>query len=45
MQVLGQAFSATALFGLGVCMVGKVASLRGSSLVVPGILIAVKTSV
>ncbi|XP_018027318.1 integral membrane protein GPR155 [Hyalella azteca] len=43
LSVLGQAFSASALFALGVRMVGQVAALRGSSLVVPGILIAVKT--
>ncbi|KAF2359702.1 Membrane transport protein [Trinorchestia longiramus] len=43
LEVLGQAFSASALFALGVRMVGQVASLRGSSLVVPGILITVKT--
>ncbi|KAK3853959.1 hypothetical protein Pcinc_018287 [Petrolisthes cinctipes] len=43
LKVLGQAFSATALFLLGLRMVGKVQTLRGSGLVVPGILIATKT--
>lgn len=41
-QVLSSAFSATALFALGLRMVGKMQSLRGHQLVVPGILIAVK---
>lgn len=40
---MGQAFSASALFLLGLRMVGKVQTLRGSGLVVPGILIATKT--
>ncbi|XP_050702655.1 LOW QUALITY PROTEIN: integral membrane protein GPR155-like [Eriocheir sinensis] len=43
LKVLGQAFSATALFLLGLRMVGKVQTLRGSGLVLPGILIATKT--
>jgi len=42
LKVLGSAFSATALFLLGVRMVGKVHKLQGAALVVPGILIAVK---
>jgi hypothetical protein len=41
-QILGSAFSATALFLLGLRMVGKVHTLKGATLVVPGILIAVK---
>lgn len=44
-QVLGSAFSATALFLLGLRMVGKVHKLQGAALLVPGILIAVKLSV
>jgi hypothetical protein len=44
-QVLGSAFSATALFLLGLRMVGKVHTLQGAALVVPGILIAVKLQV
>ena len=44
-QVFGKAFSASALFVLGLRMVGKVQTLIGSGLVVPGILIAVKTYV
>ncbi|KAK7068809.1 hypothetical protein SK128_020429, partial [Halocaridina rubra] len=43
LKVLGQAFSASALFMLGLRMVGKVQTLRGAGLVVPGILIASKT--
>lgn len=39
---LGAAFSASALFLLGLRMVGKVHKLRGPTLVVPGILIMVK---
>lgn len=42
LQVLGSAFSATALFLLGLRMVGKIHTLRGATLVVPGILILVK---
>ncbi|RXG72841.1 Integral membrane protein [Armadillidium vulgare] len=41
--VFGQAFSASALFLLGLTMVGKIQSLRGAALVTPGILVAVKT--
>lgn len=41
-QTLGSAFSATALFLLGLRMVGKVQKLQGAALIVPGILIAVK---
>lgn len=43
LKVFGQAFSAAALFLLGLRMVGKVQTLRGSGLVLPGILIATKT--
>ncbi|XP_060534255.1 lysosomal cholesterol signaling protein [Cylas formicarius] len=39
---LGSAFSASALFLLGLRMVGKVHQLRGATLVVPGILIMAK---
>ncbi|XP_069678473.1 lysosomal cholesterol signaling protein isoform X1 [Periplaneta americana] len=42
LKVLGSSFSATALFLLGLRMVGKVHTLQGAALVVPGILIAVK---
>ncbi|PNF32094.1 Integral membrane protein GPR155 [Cryptotermes secundus] len=42
LKILGSAFSATALFLLGLRMVGKVHTLQGATLVVPGILIAVK---
>ncbi|KAJ8917326.1 hypothetical protein NQ315_002348 [Exocentrus adspersus] len=42
LEVLGSAFSASALFLLGLRMVGKVHKLRGATLVVPGILIMVK---
>ncbi|KAJ8956227.1 hypothetical protein NQ318_014958 [Aromia moschata] len=42
LQVLGSAFSASALFLLGLRMVGKVHKLRGATLVTPGILIMVK---
>ncbi|XP_066995433.2 lysosomal cholesterol signaling protein isoform X2 [Anabrus simplex] len=45
LKVLGSAFSATALFVLGHRMVGKVHTLQGKALVVPGILIAVKVLV
>jgi len=41
-QVLGQAFSACALFSLGLTMVGSAASLKGSGFVVPAILIGIK---
>lgn len=40
--VLSSAFSATALFALGLRMVGKNQELSGAKLVVPGLLIAVK---
>ncbi|XP_053656255.1 lysosomal cholesterol signaling protein isoform X2 [Cherax quadricarinatus] len=43
LKVFGQAFSAAALFLLGLRMVGKVQTLRGSGLVIPSILIATKT--
>ncbi|XP_063930387.1 lysosomal cholesterol signaling protein [Zophobas morio] len=42
LDTLGSAFSASALFLLGLRMVGKVHQLRGATLVVPGILIMVK---
>lgn len=42
LDTLGSAFAASALFLLGVRMVGKVHTLRGATLVVPGILIMVK---
>ncbi|XP_043238091.1 integral membrane protein GPR155-like isoform X2 [Amphibalanus amphitrite] len=42
LKVLGQAFSASALFMLGIQMVGKVKSMKGSTLLVPLILISVK---
>ncbi|XP_019875971.2 integral membrane protein GPR155 isoform X2 [Aethina tumida] len=42
LDALGSAFSASALFLLGLRMVGKVHKLRGATLVVPGILIMVK---
>lgn len=41
-KALGSAFSASALFLLGLRMVGKVHKLKGATLVVPGILIMVK---
>ena len=41
-QVLSSAFSATALFALGLRMVGKNGDLSGAKIVVPGLLIAVK---
>jgi len=41
-KVLGSAFSASALFSLGLTMVGSAASLKGSGFVVPGILIGMK---
>lgn len=41
-QVLSSAFSATALFALGLRMVGKSQDLGGAKYVVPGILIGVK---
>ncbi|KAK4878682.1 hypothetical protein RN001_011188 [Aquatica leii] len=42
LDVLSSAFSASALFLLGLRMVGKVHTLRGATLVLPGILIIVK---
>ncbi|XP_021950434.1 integral membrane protein GPR155 isoform X2 [Folsomia candida] len=42
LKVLGSAFSACALFSLGLTMVGSAASLKGSGILVPGILISVK---
>ncbi|KAF5286565.1 hypothetical protein FQA39_LY16248 [Lamprigera yunnana] len=42
LELLSTAFSASALFLLGLRMVGKVHKLRGASLVAPGILIIVK---
>jgi len=42
LHMLGSAFSASALFSLGLTMVGSAASLKGAGFVVPGILIAVK---
>ncbi|XP_022903985.2 lysosomal cholesterol signaling protein [Onthophagus taurus] len=42
LKALGSAFSASALFLLGLRMVGKVHKLRGATLVVPGILIICK---
>lgn len=42
LDALGSAFSASALFLLGLRMVGKVHKLRGATLVAPGILIVAK---
>ncbi|KAF7286570.1 hypothetical protein GWI33_004610 [Rhynchophorus ferrugineus] len=42
LNVLGSAFSASALFLLGLRMVGKIHKLTGATLVVPGILIMIK---
>ncbi|XP_032682563.1 integral membrane protein GPR155 isoform X2 [Odontomachus brunneus] len=42
LEVFGNAFSASALFLLGLMMVGKVHKLKGTALVIPGILISVK---
>lgn len=42
LDVLGNAFSATALFLLGLMMVGKIHKLKGAALVIPGILISIK---
>ncbi|XP_063975781.1 lysosomal cholesterol signaling protein [Diachasmimorpha longicaudata] len=42
LKVFGNAFSASALFLLGLMMVGKVHTLKGAALVIPGILILVK---
>ena len=41
-KVLSSAFSATALFALGLRMVGKTQDLGGAKFVVPGVLIAAK---
>ncbi|XP_011168047.1 integral membrane protein GPR155 [Solenopsis invicta] len=41
-EVFGNAFSASALFLLGLMMVGKIHKLKGTALVIPGILISVK---
>ncbi|KAL1139841.1 hypothetical protein AAG570_006818 [Ranatra chinensis] len=42
LNVFGSAFTASALFLLGLHMVGKVQTLQGTALIVPGILITVK---
>ncbi|XP_012282848.1 integral membrane protein GPR155 [Orussus abietinus] len=42
LDVFGNAFSASALFLLGLMMVGKVHTLRGAALLIPGVLISVK---
>lgn len=42
LEMFGSAFSASALFSLGLTMVGSAATMKGSGFVVPGILIAVK---
>lgn len=42
LKVFGEAFSASALFLLGLMMVGQVHTLKGRALVIPGILISVK---
>ncbi|XP_043252553.1 integral membrane protein GPR155 [Colletes gigas] len=42
LNVFGNAFSASALFLLGLMMVGKIHKLKGIALVIPGILISVK---
>lgn len=42
LKVLGSAFSASALFLLGLRMVGKVSTLRGPTLILPGLLIITK---
>lgn len=42
LEILGNAFSASALFLLGLMMVGKIHKLKGTALVIPGILICVK---
>ncbi|CAG5108878.1 Similar to GPR155: Integral membrane protein GPR155 (Homo sapiens) [Cotesia congregata] len=42
LEVFGNAFSASALFLLGLMMVGKIHTLKGPALVIPGILISVK---
>ncbi|CAL8138044.1 unnamed protein product [Orchesella dallaii] len=45
LDLLGSAFSASSLFSLGLTMVGSSASLKGSGVVIPGILIATKLMV
>ncbi|KAG8225069.1 hypothetical protein J437_LFUL000048 [Ladona fulva] len=42
LKVMGSAFSGTALFLLGLRMVGKVHKLKGAALLLPGILIIIK---
>ncbi|XP_018330000.1 integral membrane protein GPR155 isoform X2 [Agrilus planipennis] len=42
LEVMGSAFSASALFLLGLRMVGKIHKLKGATLILPGILIIVK---
>lgn len=42
LDVFGNAFSASALLLLGLMMVGKVHKLKGTALVIPGILISIK---
>ena len=42
LEVFGNAFSATALFLLGLMMVGKIHKLKGAALVLPGIVISIK---
>lgn len=42
LDVFAKAFTATALFLLGLRMVGKVQTLHGTALIVPGILIGIK---
>lgn len=42
LEVFGNAFSASALFLLGLMMVGKIHKLKGVALVIPGILISIK---
>uniref|UniRef100_A0ABD2W0Q9 DEP domain-containing protein n=1 Tax=Trichogramma kaykai TaxID=54128 RepID=A0ABD2W0Q9_9HYME len=42
LEVFGNAFSATALFLLGLMMVGKIHKLKGPALVLPGIIISLK---
>ena len=42
LRVLGNSFSGTALFLLGLRMVGKAHKLQGSGFLLPGILIIVK---
>ncbi|EFN76836.1 Integral membrane protein GPR155, partial [Harpegnathos saltator] len=42
LEVFGNAFSASALFFFGLIIVGKVHKLKGTALVIPGILVSVK---